>query len=42
MATAIIVLGPTVFRPDDAAGCPGHGSREEVAGDRHQRGEPKR
>lgn len=29
-------------RPDDTAGCSGHGSREEVAGDGHQRGEPER
>lgn len=28
-------------RSHDAAGGPGHGGREEVAGDRHQRGQPE-
>lgn len=37
-----LFLLASACRPDDTAGCSGHGSREEVAGDGHQRGEPER
>lgn len=32
----------SILRPDNAAGCSGHSSREEVAGDGDKRGEPER